>query len=85
VTASPAEDATAAAAQAGGEAAAAAHQAAAQAQHQASGSTVVVEQASTPDDHAVSWTAADTTAQPTLIPSSPPPVNSAERDPSDAT
>ena len=47
-------------------------------QHQASGSTVVVEQASTPDDIAVSWTDADTTARPTLNPSSPPPVGEYE-------
>ena len=75
MTAGPSEDATAAATQAKGEAAAAAHEADTQAQHQASGSTVVVEQASTPDDVAVQWSPADTTASPSLVPSQPPPVN----------
>lgn len=50
MTESPAEDQRAAQAQAAGEAAEARHMADAQAQHQASGSTVVAEQASTPDD-----------------------------------
>jgi hypothetical protein len=81
VTAGPSENAAAAAAQAAGEAAESKHMADARAQHQASGSTVVVEQASTPDDHAVSWSNADTSASPTLVPSSPPAVNSSERDP----
>jgi hypothetical protein len=85
MTAEARENATAASAQAAGEAAEARHQADAQAQHQAGGSTVVVEQASTPDDHAVSWSAADASASPSLQPSTPPPVNSSARDASDPT
>jgi hypothetical protein len=86
MTAGPAENAAAVATQAKGEAAEARHQADAQAQHQASGSTVVVEDASTADDVSVSWIpSGDNAAQATLVPSSPPPVNSAERDPSDPT
>jgi hypothetical protein len=74
MTAGPTEDSTAASAQSQGEAASARHLADALAQHQASGSTVVVEPAVTADSHAVSWTNADTTAQPTLVPSEPRPV-----------
>ena len=85
MTAEQRENATAASAQAAGEAAAGKHEADARAQHQASGSTVVVEQASTPDSHAVAWSNADATAQPTLVPSTPPPVNSSERDAHDPT
>ena len=59
MTAGEAENAAAAAAQAAGQAAEAWHQADAQQQHQASCSTVVVEQASTPDDIAVQWSSAD--------------------------
>jgi hypothetical protein len=55
MTAGPAEDQRAAEAQARGEAAEVRHEADAQAQHQISGSTVAVESAATPDDHAVSW------------------------------
>jgi hypothetical protein len=75
MTAGPREDQHAGQAVSQGEAAAAAHQAAALAQHAISGSTVAVEAASTPDAHAVAWTPADTTAQPTLVPSEPQPVN----------
>jgi hypothetical protein len=85
VTAEAREDALAGQTQAKGESAAAAHLAAAQAQHQVSGSTAVVEQVSTPDDVAVQWSTVDTGASPTLVPSSPPPVNSGERDPADPT
>jgi hypothetical protein len=85
MTAGPEQDQLAAATQAKGQAAEARHQAEAQAQHQVTGSTVVVEQASTPDDIAVTWSTVDTAASPTLIPSTPPAVNSAERDPSDPT
>jgi hypothetical protein len=85
MTATPAEDSTAASAQAQGETAARQHEADALAQHQASGSAMVTEQAQTPDDHAVAWQAADTTAQPTLVPSTPPAVNSFERDVDDRT
>jgi hypothetical protein len=85
VTATPEQDALAAQAQGAGERAEARHQAEAQAQHQTSGSTVVVEQALTADDIAVTWSTVDTAASPTLVPSSPPAVNSAERDPSDST
>jgi hypothetical protein len=85
MTATPAEDQRAGQGQAAGESAAAAHEAAAEAQHQASGSTVVVEAASTSDDVAVSWSNADTSASPSLVPSSPPPVNSSERSPADPT
>jgi hypothetical protein len=75
MTAGPREDQRAGQAQAAGEAAEARHQADARAQHQASGSTVVVEQASTPDDVAVLWSSSDTSGSPTLVPSSPPEVN----------
>jgi hypothetical protein len=78
VTATPEQDAQAAAAQAAGEAAARQHEAAALAQHQASGSAMVAEDARTPDAVAVSWSAADDTAQPTLVPSSPTPVGQYE-------
>jgi hypothetical protein len=55
-------------------------------QHEVSGSAMVAEQPSTPDDIAVNWTSSvDTTAQPTLTPSEPRPVGSAERDPGDPT
>jgi hypothetical protein len=81
VTAGPKQDQLAAATQAKGEAAEVRHQAEAQAQHQASGSTVVVEQAATPDDVSVVWSTADTTAQPTLVPSEPPPVGQYRGDP----
>ena len=86
MTATPAEDQRAGQAQAQGEAADGRHQADAQQQHQASGSAVVVEQVSTPDDIAVAWIpAGDSTAQPTLVPSTPPAVNNLERNPSDPT
>jgi hypothetical protein len=75
MTAGNQENERASQAVAAGMSAAAAHQAAAQAQHEASGSATVAEQHSIPDDIAVSWTNADTTAAPTLIPSTPPPVN----------
>jgi hypothetical protein len=81
MTAGPEQDALAAQAQGAGERAEARHQAEALAQHQSSGSAVVVEQALTSDDISVVWSVGDTTAQPTLIPSQPPPVNSSERDP----
>jgi hypothetical protein len=85
MTADAREDAVAASAQAAGEAAEARHLAEAQAQHQASGSAVVVEQASTPDDVAVSWSNTDNAASPSLSPSTPRPVNSFERDAADPT
>jgi hypothetical protein len=75
VTATAAEDAQAAQAVTAGMTAAATHQADAQQQHGATGSTVVVEQPSTPDDVAVDWIpSGDDTAQPTLVPSEPRPV-----------
>jgi hypothetical protein len=85
MTAGSSENAAAAVAQAAGESAAAAHQAAALAQHAISGSTVAVEAASTPDARAVAWTPADTTAQPTLVPSEPQPVNRPGNHPPPAT
>jgi hypothetical protein len=85
MTAEAQEDAAAAQAQAAGEAAEARHQADAEAQHQASGSTVVVEQPSTPDAQAVAWSPTDNSAQPTLQPSQPPATNSYERDRNDRT
>jgi regulator of protease activity HflC (stomatin/prohibitin superfamily) len=81
MTAGPEQDALAAQAQGAGEAAEARHQAEAQAQHQVSDSTQVVEQALTADDIAVTWSTVDTGASPTLVPSEPRPVNSADRDP----
>jgi hypothetical protein len=81
MTAIPDQDALAAQAQGAGEAAEARHQAEALAQHQSSGSATVIEQALTADDIAVTWSTVDTGASPTLVPSSPPPVNSADRDP----
>jgi hypothetical protein len=74
VTATPAEDSTAASAQAAGEAASARHLSDAQIQHQIFGSTVAVEPAQTADDHSVSWSAADDTAQPSLVTSQPRPA-----------
>jgi hypothetical protein len=85
MTATPSEDALAAATQAKGEAADRRHQTDSWAQHAIAGSSVVVEQASLTDDISVQWSPADTTAQPSLQPSSPPPVNSYERDPGDPT
>ena len=86
MTADREQDARAAAAQAAGESAAAQHEAAAQAQHSASGSAMVAEQARTGDDTAVAWTSNDdTSASPSLSPSTPPAVNSVERDPTDPT
>jgi hypothetical protein len=64
MTAGQQENAQAAQAQAAGEAADAGHRADAQAQHQISGSTVAVEPASTPDDHAVSWFGSDRSTGP---------------------
>jgi hypothetical protein len=55
MTAQAAENAQAAAAVAAGEAASTKHHVDAEAQHRISGSTVAVEPASTPDDHAVGW------------------------------
>jgi hypothetical protein len=82
MTATPDQDALAAQAQGAGEAAEARHQAEALAIHNATGSTVTVEAAATSDDIAVGWLpSGETTAQPSLVPSSPPPVNSADRDP----
>ena len=77
VTASEAENAAAAAAMAAGETAALQHMADARQQHQASGSTVVIEQPSTADDISVTWPPGtpDDSAQPTLIPSEPRPIN----------
>jgi hypothetical protein len=59
MTAGPTENQLAAQAVAGGEAAESQHRQDAEAQHQASGSATVVEQASTPSDHAVQWTGTD--------------------------
>jgi hypothetical protein len=76
MTASNTDDQRAAAAQATGESAAAQHATAAAAQHEASGSAVAVEAARTPDHTAVSWSSnVDTTARPSLSPSTPPEVN----------
>jgi len=55
MTAGPQQNDRAAQAVAAGEAAAEAHEAAAHAQHRISGSTVAVEDAGTPDDHARPW------------------------------
>jgi hypothetical protein len=86
MTAGPTEDATAAATQAKGESAARKHEADAVAQHQASGSAKVVEAAATPDDTSVSWFGSGTDAgQANVQPSTPPAVNSSERDPADPT
>jgi hypothetical protein len=78
MTATPAEDALAAQTQAAGEAADARHQADALAVHEASGSAVTIEAAASSDDVAVSWSNADTTAQPVLRPTDPPPVGQYE-------
>lgn len=85
MTASNQENATAASAQSQGEAASARHLSDAQAQHATAGSTMVTEAAATPDSHSVQWSPADTGASPTLVPSTPPPVNSGERSPRDPT
>jgi hypothetical protein len=87
MTATPAEDAAAASAQSQGETAARQHEAAAQAQHRTTvGSDVTIEQASSPDDIAVSWFGSGSNAaSPSLSPSVPPPTNSYERSPSDPT
>jgi hypothetical protein len=85
VTAGPTENASAAATQAKGEAAARQHETAAQAQHSASGSEVVIEDARTPDDVSVQWSTTDNAASPSLQPSTPSPVNSADRSPTDPT
>jgi hypothetical protein len=61
MTAGQQENQAAAQAVAAGMAAAAKHEADAQAQHQISGSTVAVEPAATPDDHAVGWFGSDVT------------------------
>jgi hypothetical protein len=74
MTAGQQENAAAAVAMSQGEAAATKHMADALTVHEASGSAVTIEQPSTPDDHAVAWSPADSTAQPTLIPSEPRPV-----------
>jgi hypothetical protein len=86
MTAEARENAQAAAAQAAGESAAAKHASDALAQHRVSGSTVAVEPAVTPDQQSVDWSNADSSAQPTLVPSEPRPVNSLDRvvGPSDA-
>jgi hypothetical protein len=78
MTATPDQDQLAAQAQAAGEAAEARHQSDALAVHEASGSAVTIEAAAPSDDVAVSWSNADTTAQPVLRPSSPPPVGQYE-------
>src|SRR4029453_17174020 len=86
MTAEAGENDAAAQAQSRGEAAEARHLADTQAQHQASGSTVVVEQASTPDDTAVSWFGSGADAgQANVQPSTPPAVNSYDRDVNDRT
>jgi hypothetical protein len=85
MTATPSDDATAASAQARGEAADSRHRTDALGQHGVSGSAMVAEQPSTPDDISVAWSPADASARPSLSPSTPRPVNSAERDPSDPT
>jgi hypothetical protein len=69
MTAGREEVALAAQAQAAGEAAWTKHAADALSQHRISGSTIAVEPALTADDTAVSWSDAETSAQP----STPPP------------
>jgi hypothetical protein len=86
VTAEARENQQAAAAQSAGEQAAAKHATDALSQHRIAGSTTAVEPAQTADDHSVSWTSTvDASASPTLVPSTPPPTKSFERDKRDRT
>jgi hypothetical protein len=72
VTAGPDQNQRAGQAVSQGETAAHAHETAAQAQHRISGSTVAVETAATPDDHAVGWFGSNVT------PAGPTPNNSGQ-------
>jgi hypothetical protein len=74
MTAEARENQQAAAAQAAGEAASDRHLSDAAAQHAISGSTTATEAAATPDAHSVQWSNADTSASPSLSPSTPRPV-----------
>jgi hypothetical protein len=87
MTAGQQENAAAAAAVAAGEAAEVKHLADARAQHAIGGSTVAVEDPSTPDDVAVSWTGSDNargpgpSPQPTRAPNVTDPLDNAQSQP----